>query len=709
MLVKEMEGQNMKVVSDFIVKHKKIVAAGVMLLFVVMAICAFQVEINYNMMDYLPENANSTKAISLMSDNFDESMANCKVMMPDMEITEAIQFKEKLKTCDGVSNVEWLDDIVDITVPLETQDADAVESYYKDKNALFSVTIEDGKERDGVNAIYKAAGKDAAVTGNAVSQASSQNLAVSQAMKSIMLIAPLIILVLILSTTSWIEPLVYLNTIGVAVIINWGMQIFWGGMSYVTMAVSPILQLAVSLDYAVFLCNSFEEHRKQGLEPECAMKKAMKKSFKAIAASAATTLFGFIALLFMDFKIGTDMGISLVRGVILSFLAVMIFLPALLLLVYKLVDKTRHKRLIPDFSGCGKVLTKICVPVLIIVFILIVPAYQGQKNNYFMYGSGEPAAESRLGKDTKKMEKVFENSTIAAMLVPVGHSNLEKILCDELEELEHVKNVVSYTKMVGNEIPTAYLSKDITKKFYSDKYARIVIYTDTPSEGEIAFDTVENIKQTAGKYYDEVYLCGESANMYDMKNTVEADNKRVDFITIIAIFIVLFVEFKSLILPVLLIAVIKAAIFINMSIPYFAGGSMNYIGYLVVSTVMMGATIDYAILLTEHYMEERKKLPKLEAMKKTLGSVVKSALVSALILGVAGFSLGISSGEEIVKALGMLLGRGACIAFLLAITLLPAVLLLMDWCIPLFTYKADFAGCKNKKRQMKFGMQRKQI
>lgn len=676
--------------ADKIIRHKKAVVAVFVVVLAVMGVCAFQVGINYNMMDYLPEDANSTVAIDLMGENFDESMANCNVMIPGLSLMEAVEMKEKLQKVEGVEDVQWLDDVTDITQLVEMQDKDTIEMYYKDGNALFSVTVADGEEKTGVQGIYDLVGEDAAVTGNAVEQASSQILAVSQAMKAIMIIAPLIILVLLLSTTSWVEPFVYLTTIGVAVIINWGAQIFWGEMSYVTMAVSPILQLAVSLDYAVFLCNSFEEHRKEGVGVETAMKRAVKASFKAIAASAATTLFGFVALIFMDFKIGTDMGISLVRGVILSFISVMVFLPALMLFVYKLVDKTRHRRFMPDFHNCGRLLTKIAVPVLVLVVVLFLPCYLGQKNNSFIYGSGEPSKESRLGQDEEKIREVFEEYTVAALMVPAGDSTSETLLCDELEKMEHVKSIISYAKMVGNKIPSGYLSESITKQFYSDRYARIVVYTDTEAEGEVAFQTVKEIKDTAGKYYDEVYMCGQSANMYDMKECVEADNKRVDLITVIAIFLVLLIEFKSLLLPVLLIVVIKTAVFINMSIPYFMGGDMCYIGYLVVGTVMMGATIDYAILLTEHYMLYRKEMPKKKAMKKTLGGVVKSALVSAMILAVAGFALGATSSEEIVRVLGMLLGRGAIIAFVLSITLLPAILLLTDRLIPIFTRKADF-------------------
>ena len=678
--------------ANVIVNQRKKILIFIMSFLVIMVICATQVKINYNMMDYLPENANSTIAIDKMSENFDESMANCSVMVPDMEITEALEMKEKLSEIKGVENVEWLDDVTDITLPVEFQDEDTVEMYYKDKNALFSITIEDGMERDGVNAIYDLVGEDASVTGNAVTQSNSQNLAVSQAVKSIMLIAPLIILVLVLSTTSWIEPLLYLNTIGVAVGINWGLQIFAGEMSYVTMAVSPMLQLAVSLDYAVFLCDSFERNKKTESSVEKAMVKSIKESFKSIAASAATTLFGFIALLSMNFKVGVDMGISLVRGVTISFLCVMLLMPALLLIFNKIMEKTKHRRILPDFRNSGKYLSKVFVPIVVLVLILIAPTYLGQKNNEFIYGAGSPDPKSRIAKDIEAKNEVFEDSTIVVMMVPVGDSTKEMMLVEDLEDIKHVKKVVSYANVVSNKIPVEYLSEDITKKFYSDEFARIIVYTNTAEEGEAAFRTVENIRNAAEKYYpeDSIYMCGQSANMYDMKNTVVADNERVNLITMIAIFVILLVEFKSVSLPLILISVIKIATWINMSIPYFMNEPLAYIGYLVVSTVMMGATIDYAILLTENYMKFRKQYTPMEAMKHTLGNVVKSAMVSASILAIAGFALGFSSSEQIVKALGLLLGKGAVIAFALSITLLPAVLLLFDRVIELSTWKAGF-------------------
>jgi Predicted exporters of the RND superfamily len=643
------------------------------------------------MMDYLPEDANSTKAISVMKENFGEGIANASVMVPSVGITEALEYKAKLKQLPGVKDVMWLDDVVDLTQPIAVQDQKTIETYYVDRSALFSVTIEDGKEQAAVKAIYNLVGKKGAVIGSAVAQATSQSMAMSQAANSVVVLGILFIIVLILSTTSWVEPFLYLTTIGVGVLINLGACAFSGDISYVTLAVTPILQLAVSLDYAVFLTHSFEANREKTDDVNQAMKMALKESFKSIFGSAACALFGFMALMFMKFKIGPNMGLALVQGVVISYITIVVFLPALMLCLYKVLDKTRHRSFMPNFSKTGNVLIKGRVPIFLLILILMVPAYLAQKNNTFVYGTGKSSMESRLGQDEAKIEKLFGSSNILAMMVPTGDKTSEMLLCEELKKLDFVKSVTSYTTAVSNKIPEQYLSEDVVSNFYSEKYARIIIYTNLDTEGDKAFAGVEKVRKIANKYYkDNVYLCGETANMYDMMECVQEDNEVVDMITIVSIFIVLLLEFKSLIIPVILILTIKIAIWINMSVPYFTGGDLSYIGYIIVSTVMMGSTIDYAILLIDHYMVERKQKRALQAIKDTVGGCMKTMLVSSLILAVAGFALGAMSSEEMVKILGFLLGRGAVIALALCITFLPAFIFFFDKLISCLTIGANF-------------------
>ena len=298
------------------------------------------------MVDYLPDNAPSTQAIHVMEEEFGSNVADTRVMMKDVSIQEALSFKASIDEIDGVSEVMWLDDVIDMKIPIEMADVDTVESYYKDKNALFTLSIEEGKEVEATDAIYDMIGEDNALSGDALNTAEAQKTTGKETINAALILVPIIVLILLVSTRSWAEPLFLLIAIGVSILINLGTNIFIGEISFVSQAVAPILQLAVSLDYAIFLLHSFDDHRKKMESPYEAMKQAIKRSFPAIAASAATTFFGFLALTFMKFEIGADLGVNLVKGILLSFLSVMIFLPALTIMFYHWIDKTRHKLLI---------------------------------------------------------------------------------------------------------------------------------------------------------------------------------------------------------------------------------------------------------------------------------------------------------------------------------------------------------------------------
>jgi predicted RND superfamily exporter protein len=472
--------------------------------------------------------------------------------------------------------------------------------------------------------------------------------------------------------------------------MNMGLNVFSGEVSFITQAVSPILQLAVSLDYAIFLLHTFEKRRQETNDAHVAMQQAMKAAFPAVAASAATTLFGFMALIFMEFRIGADLGINLAKGIILSFLTVMLFLPALTLCSYKLLDKTRHKKLIPDFNGIGKFLLKIRIPALFLVLLLVVPCFLAQSNTNFSYGTGTPDISSKLGMDTTKIEVLFGKSTAIVIFVPKGETSNEIALCNDLEAMEHVTSIISFTSLVGRSIPTEYLDKNITESFYSDNYARIIVNTDTTEEGDEAFDVVRGVRQKTGEYYETSYSCGESANLYDMKNVVQKDNTVTNLIAILAIAITIIIAFKSAFLPAILLLVIESAIWVNLSVPYFIGDSLVYLGYLVINTVQLGATIDYAILMTESYMKYRKEMPKKEAMIKTLHENFMSILTSALILTGAGFALYWTSTEMMITVLGLLLGRGTALSFTMVVTVLPALFLLFDKVVNKTTLRSEF-------------------
>lgn len=672
-------------ISDFVIKRKQFVVVFVLALTVLFTFVFFtKVGINYNMTDYLPPKANSTIALDAMSEEFGEALPNCNVRVENVTIQEGMQIKQQLSELEGIEDVSWLDDAVDIKIPLEFQDQDMIDDYYKNGNALFSVAIADGQEKAATERIYELLGEDTLMSGAAVDQADAQRLAVSQTLKAICILAPLIILILMLATTSWIEPFIYLLAIGAAALINLGSEVFRGEISYVTLAVAPILQLAVSLDYAIFLSHSFQKHRLTAENDTQAMKLAMKDSVKSILASALTTVFGFVALTLMDFRIGPDMGVSLVKGVILSFVSCMTFLPAAILLLNKWIDKTRHRSFLPDFNGAGKVAVKISIPAFVIMLLLCVICYPAQNRNNFIYGASDTPTEAAAA-----IKEEFGEKNTMVLMVPNTDRVREKLLCNDIEAMEHVTQVLSYTTQVGAEIPPEYLSEEIRSNFYGEHYARMIIYSDLPDESSEAFALVENVRNTAKEYYgDDILSCGQSANLYDMKTTVESDNKIVNVVTVISIYLILAFMTKSWLIPIPLILVIKASIWVNMAIPYFTGSSLIYLGYLVVSAVQMGATIDYAILLTNNYLKNRKNMPVKQALNATMGETISSVLISAAVLAIAGFALALASSNSMVVALGILIGRGALLPLILVNLCLPALLMMIDKLIPYTTLKA---------------------
>jgi len=676
-----------------IVKHKKTVLSIFLIAAVLSAALALLVLVNYNMVDYLPEDAQSTTAIKIMKDEFAGDLPNARVMLTNVSIIEALEYKEKLSAIDGVISVSWLDDIIGLdtlkTIPLEFLDESVIKNYYTDNCALMTLSIESGKETDAVNAIYDLIGENNAAAGQAINMAKTQEMSVSEVLNAIVILLPILIVILIISTSSWIEPLLFLFTIGTAVIINMGTNIMFGEISFITQTVSPVLQLAVSMDYAIFLLHSFTGYRSSH-EPEKAMILAMKQSLSTVAASAATTVVGFGALIFMRFGIGADLGLNLFKGVMLSFISVMVLLPAVTLLCYKAIDKTRHSKLIPNFKKAGNLLMKLRIPFLIIALAVVVPSFLAQSNTEFLYGTATIANEARVKRDDLLIKEKFNDENMLVLLVPKEDAGKETELCNALSKIPNVTNVVSFITSVGAEIPREFIPEDAASAFYSENYSRIIIYTDMEEEGQDAFKTIEAIKDTAKMYYNTHYLAGESATLYDMKNVVSIDNSIVNLLAIIGIFIVLLVTFRSLILPLLLLFTIETAIWINLSFPYFTGNALSFAGYLIISTVQLGATVDYAILFTNNYLNNRKTLHKKDAMRTTIEDNLAAILTSAVILATAGFALALTSSNPIIYDLGTLLGRGTLLSLAMVAFVLPALLVLFDKAIQKTSLKNRF-------------------
>lgn len=670
----------MNKVIDKVLKNKFKILLIFMITFIICLFLSNKVTVNYNMIDYLPENEPSTKALKVMNEEFSYGAPNVRVMLKEVSIVQALEYKNKISKIDGVLEVNFLDDFADLNKPIETISDNLKDSWYKDGNALLTLTIDEDKQGVVINQIKEIIGNKGIMSGDAVNTVAAEE-STSKELSAVFLIAiPIILIVLILSTSSFFEPILFLVTIGIAIIINMGTNVILGEISFVTSAASAILQLAVSMDYSIFLLHRFAEFRKKKMDVETAMKTAVSKSFSSILSSGLTTIIGFACLIIMQFKIGPDMGIVMSKGIILSLLCVLILLPILTIYSYKLIDKTAHRNYLPSFTNFANKSSRLRKPLIILFIIVLVPMYLGSIKNDFIYGGSKILSDNtKVGKERLEIEDTFGTSNLVVIMVPKGDMAKEKLLSEELLKKDYVINVQGFAATVGESIPIEYAPEDQLSMVLSKNYSRLVVTINALTESKETFNIINEMRSIASNYYgDNYHMVGTSVSTLDMKDTVISDNLKVNFIAIISILIILLFTFKSLSLPVILILVIEASIWINLSYVYFSGEQLSYIAYLIISSIQLGATIDYAILFTNRYLENRALNNAKEASIKTVSDTFVSILTSSLILMVAGFILGAMSSNSIISQLGFLVGRGALISNILVIFILPGLLVLFD-------------------------------
>lgn len=681
--------------SNLIIKQRKLVIAIFAVVTVICTIASLFVKVNYSLMDYLPKDSDSTIALDVMDEEYKQAPPNARAMVSNVTVLQAKDIKKKIQNVEGVDEVTWLDDSVNIYQPLETIDEDVLESYYKDNKALYTITIDEDEELSSkaIKEIREIIGEDGNLSGSIVNTVTSRETTSSEINLIMIIIIPIIFIILILTTTSYFEPVLFLGTIGVAIMLNRGTNLFLGEISFVTNSAGSILQLAVSMDYSIFLLHQFEACRKSESDVEKAMKMALKISFSSVMSSGLTTIVGFIALILMRFRIGPDMGIVMAKAVILSLFAVLVLLPALALETYRLIDKTKHKLFIPPFGWLSKSVYKMRFIMVTIFIISIVPCYLAQGSNIFLYGeSGIFNDDStQVGHDKHIIDDEFGQYDPFVLMVPRGDSQKEQTLNKELLAQDYVKSVTSYANTVSNQIPNEYVPTNLLEQLMSRNYSRFVITVEGNDIDGSSFVAVEGIREIGKKYYkDEALVAGNSPSTYDLREVVTEDNVRVNTVAIGAIFLILLINFKSLILPIILTLLIEAAIWMNLTVPYFAGVQLNYIAYLIISSVQLGATIDYAILFTSKYLSNREMMIKKEAAMETVSGTFLSIFTSAIIMILAGIALSVVCTNGVIKQLGELVGRGAFISIVLVMFVLPIFLMIFDKAIARTTKNIHF-------------------
>ena len=692
----------MKKLADMIVKHKGIILVLFIILSLVSGFLATRVKTNFDIYSYVPKNAPSTIAIDTMLEEFEQDIPNAEIAVPNLSISEALSMKEKLASLSYVQEVLWLDDQVDLATPLALLDQKLVEGFYKDGVALYHVTLEeDSKAIDIVAELQELAGPDGAVRGQVVETANMQRGVNVEISRVLLVAVPVAIIILLFATTSWFEPILFMLVIFVGVVLNMGTNIVFDNISFITQAVGGVLQLAVSMDYAIFLLHRFRDYRQEGLSVEEAMKHAITKSLSPVSSSALTTFFGFLALVFMRFRLGPDLGIVLAKGVILSLLSVFFLLPVLAVYTYKIIDKTTHRSLLPSFKGLSRWVVRIGVPLMIIAALAIVPAFIGQRSNDFLYGSQSFPKGSREARDVAYMNEHFGENMQMVLLAPKGQWAAEERLAEDLLALPEMKSVVGYVTQVGTAVPPELIPDRVLSDLISDRYSRLILVAESPAESPQTYELAEKIRSMTEEAYPkgDALLAGANFVLLDMKTTINKDLGIVNGLAVAAIFIVIMIAFRSLALPILLVLTIELSVWINLAIPYLTGTPLNFIGYLVISTVQLGATVDYGILMAQHYLEHRQLLNRKEATKKTIQTVAGSIIPPALILAAAGFTLYAVSSISVVSELGSVLGRGALISLVMVLFLLPNLFRLFDPFIEKTTWKMTFSSDRHSYRR----------
>lgn len=671
----------------FIIKKNRAIEKVFLAAVLLCALMAPFVEINYDLTEYLPDTVQSKQGLNRMEETFGYP-GTARVMIKDVTLYEAKAYKDRLEQVDGVDRILWLDTGTNVFSGENFIDYTAIDQYYKDGCAVFDVTFDEGdtskKTSRAIDEMKEITGDRGYYVGMAVQDKSvAEN--VQEEMKLILSIGVfMIFLILCLTTNSWLEPVLYLLIMGVAVMINKGTNVFLGQVSFLTDSVAAVLQLAVSMDYSIFLIHAFTRQKQAGASQTVALRNAIEEALNSIFASSLTTIVGFLVLTFMQFSIGFDMGIVLAKGIVISLLTVVLFMPAMILRMAGVMEKTAHRPFLPSFEHLSRGIFRIRYGVLVFVAVIAIPAYTAQGMNTFLYGND--AVGSGEGTDVyadeQEIDAIFGKSNMMMALIPSGDNVKEKQFAEELSDLSYTKSVLSLSGTLPPGVPESFLPESVTGLLHDESgWSRVLIYVRSKGESPLAYRYSDEIRTIMKKYYPgESYLVGATPSTQDIEKTITVDYRRVNALSLAGVFLVVMLSFRSLIIPIIAMVPIEVAIFINMAIPYIRGETMIFMGYIIVSCVQLGATVDYAILTTNNYIACRKQLglEKNLAAVETLKRSIPAILTSGSILTIVGYILYHISTIAAIGDLGHLIGRGAILSMLLVGTLMPALLVVGD-------------------------------
>lgn len=680
----------MKKFANLIVSHKKTIIIFYVILVILSLIGAKFTSINYDLSSYLPAGINSMKGKEILDDEYGIKGV-AYVLLKDKSLYEVTQIKEKIQSLDGVKEALWLDDAEDILKPESFIDEEIKDQFISGNSSLIQVFFHDKNDAlETINAVTNI--EEFLVEGDVIGGPASVSKEIQSVTSKEMMIYStiafvVIFIILFLSMSSFVAPILFFVTIGVAMLLNRGTNFIFSEISSVTYSISNILQLAVSMDYSIFLIHRYMNEKSNFASKEEAMAEAITKTFSSISASALTTIAGFLALAIMRYNIGKDIGFVLAKGVLFSLISVITLLPVFILLFDKLIEKHQHKTIFPNFNRFSQVFVKRRNIALIIAILISVPAFLAQSNVDYYYANEKTLPYTSYSNTAnRKIDEAFSNINQLSIIVPKGDSIREKFLIKKIESLEKVEKVTGLYSLVDENIPDSFIPDDAKENFQSENYSMIIATLNSPIEDEETNEVIESIKSIANNQYEEWYITGESAVYKDLQEVTNKDFRNVTIFSIILIGTIIAITFKSLLIPFILVFIIQLGIWINLSIPYLQGKSLNFISFIIIGAIQLGATVDYAILFTSRYRENLSEHSKYDAAIKTIEDTGQSIFTSALILFAGTLSVYLITTIVSAAELTLLIGRGAIISFLLVLIVLPALLIILNKAISKTSY-----------------------
>ena len=672
-------------VGKWIAKHRVLMLLIGFLLVIPSVIGIANTRVNYDLLSYLPEHLETVKGQDIMVDEYGMG-AFSMVVVENMKMKEIQALEDKFSEVPHVKDVLWYDDVADISLPVEMIPKDLREAFFKGNATMMLVLFDDTTSSDNsmeaVEEMRKIADEQCFISGMTGVVADIKNLALKELPIYVVIAALLSLLVLELTSGSFVVPVLFLISIGLAILYNLGSNIFLGETSYITKALTAVLQLGVTMDYSIFLLNSYEENKRRFPgEKERAMGHAIANTFKSVAGSSVTTIAGFIALCVMTFALGRDLGIVMAKGVLIGVICCVTILPSLVLVFDKAIEKTQHRHLLNNMDRPSTFITKHYKAWILIFLVLLFPAIYGNNHTEIYYNIAESlpdTLDSNVANATLKED--FDMSNIHMVLMDKNMDSLDKQkMFDQIDQVEGVKWTISKNSLIGPSVPDSMIPSDIKSMLQSDDYEIAFICSEYESATDQVNEQIAQIDQIVKLYDTTGMVIGEAPLMKDLQDVTDTDLIRVNALSIIAIFIIIMIVFKSISLPIILVAVIEFAIMVNMAIPYYQGTSLPFVASIVIGAIQLGATVDYAILMTTRYQKERQRgKDKMEAISIAHKISMPSIISSGLSFFAATFGVACYSQVEMIGSICTLLARGAIISMIVVILVLPAMFMIFD-------------------------------